>query len=241
MKKLRIIILIAVFVIFAAATLPRLILNAGLPADDKVFNSGEFFDLMGGAYDKASINVKNMSTISLDVVFADHEKAMAEIKDMLKPFLFELSIKYSLPEFSPETINEYQEALFLYREDNYRASKGAPPYKMNALSFFCQIYNNAEENAKILKEKEIKSDMETVLSCLFKVSSKGYIVQYHSFNAVRLMVSEMLEYMKKTFDLDILTDDTIDVYREHLDEVPDDPYAIDKDILEKFFEIYTNQ
>lgn len=245
MRKLKIAIPIIALVIFAVATLPNLIFNSGLPADDKVFNSQEFYDLMGGYYDGVTLNRKIGKTIegsiSLDGVFADHPKAIIEIKKMLKPFLYELSLKYSLPEFSEEVIDQYQEALYLYRESDYRASKGAPMYKLSALSFFCQTYKNSANNAEILRSKGVKSDVENVMSYLFKTSSAGYIQQPKSFDSVKIIVSEMLEYMKTTFELDLLTDETIPAYLEHLDEVPDEPYGMDKEILKTFFEIYKVQ
>jgi len=240
-KKLQIIAIIVVVIVFLLISIPQFIFTVGLPPDDKPFNSEEFHELMGGAYEETSLDKQNESSIKLSTVFADHEIAMTEIKKLLKAFIFELSVKYSLPEFNENTIDEYQEALFQYREDNYRASKGAPMYKLGALSYFCQTYKNAKSNAKILLEKGIKNDIDNAMAHLFKVSSKGYINQVSSFLGAKLIVADMLEYMKTTYDLELLTDETIPVYRELLDKVPDDPYAFDKEFLEKFFEIYTAQ
>lgn len=238
-KKLKIIATVVVIIVLILLSLPQLIFSAGLPADDKVFNSEEFSELMGGYYKGSSLYKANESTIQLESVFADRETAMVEIKKLLKSFLFELSVKYSLPEFSEETIDQYQDALYRYREDDYRASKGAPMYKLSALSYFCKIYKASDENRETLLNKEITNDVDNALLYLFKVSSKGYITQTYSFPGAKLIVADMLEYMKTTYGLELLTDETIPDYREKLNEVPDE-FSFEKEFLKAFFEIYTS-
>jgi len=237
-KTIKIVLGIVFAVVFIVIAVFHALFTWGLPPDDKVFNSYEFMEEMGGGYDEVTYRLGEYKKVKLLLQFHDSDFAVQQIKKHLRGFLLELSLRYSLPEFSPETFDLYQESLLKYREDSFMASK-RPVYKLSTLSYFFQIYANTETNIKVLEESGMKSNVDSAMNVLFTKISTGYRIEENSVIKAERLVNELVFYMKDTFSLVDFNEETLSEYREKLKNVPDDLFGIDKEILERFIDIYT--
>ncbi len=235
-KTIKIILLSAVALILAVIMIFHALFTWGLPPDDKPLTVSEFMEDLGGGC--AEIKYRTAERmITLYSQFNDREIAFREIKKMLRGFLLELSLKYSLPEFKPENFDLYQDAILEYRNDDFLASR-TPVYKLSALSYFFRLYNNTEENLKVLEESGIKSSVDSAMSVIFTPISTGYRLEEPSVSRAERLVTELIYYMKTELSLGDFTEENFPEYKKQLENVPEGLFGIDKEILESFIDIY---
>ena len=237
MKTLKIILFLVLAIVFVVITVFHALFTWGLPPDDTVLNSSEFLEEMGGGFSEVKYRTAEKKQVTLYCQFEDRDYALQKIKKHLRGFLFELSFKYSLPEFIPENFGLYKEAILKYREDDFFASK-TPKYKLSALSYFFRVYDNTEENIKVIQESGLKSNIDYVMNMLFTPISTGYRIKEDSISLAERLVNELVVYMEDEFSLGEFSEETLLEYKKHIENVDEAIWGNDKEILKRFIDIY---
>ncbi len=236
-KTIKTILLIAVAVILAVIMIFHALFTWGLPPDDTTLVVSDFMEELGGGCEEIRYRTVEKKVFTLYSQFYDRDIAFREVKKMLRGFLLELSLKYSLPEFKPENFDLYQDAILEYRNDDFLASR-TPVYKLSALSYFFRLYKNTEANLKILEESGMKSSVDSAMSVIFTPISTGYRLEEASVSRAERLVTELIYYMKTELSLGNFTEENFLEYKKQLENVPDGLFGIDKEILESFIDIY---
>ena len=197
-------------------------------SDERVFDRETLIEEVGGLYDSAEIRWKDGSVVELKSVFVNEEYAFEQIESQLGDFIGKIRLKYLLPKLSAENYERYDAALWDYRLEKY-GYPGNAPYEVMALNWFLSVLHNSHSNQKTIEMNGINDDAAETF---------GYLSEDSALKCVKLLTSELLEFLANEYDLSEMNEGNLAEYTAALASMDSEKvsaFEFEYELLSLFF------